>query len=105
MVNLNLKIYLKIYLSFLITFFAFTCSWAQTNQSQQFEQAQILSQRHPDSALIILKKLHAHALNQNNPTEAGISLQQMGQICFNQSHYAQALDFYQHADKLFNQQK
>lgn len=29
----------------------------------------------------------------------------MGQICYNQGHYAQALDFYLHADKLFSQQK
>lgn len=77
---------------------------AQSNNTDPFHQALILSQRHPDSALIILKKFHANALNQNNLTAAGISLQQMGQICFNQGHYAQALDFYQHADKLFNNQ-
>ena len=84
---------------------AYGCACAQTSPNEYFERVQMLSQRHPDSALIILKKLHANALNQNNATAAASSLQQMGQICFNQGHYAQALDFYQHADKLFNQQK
>jgi tetratricopeptide (TPR) repeat protein len=98
---------LKIISWLVITLISIVCqlTYAQTDQDKHFEQVQVLSQRHPDSALIILKKIHANALNQNNPAVAGISLQQMGQICFNQGHYAQALDFYQHADKLFNQQK
>ncbi|XHR95100.1 hypothetical protein ACFJIV_33570 [Mucilaginibacter sp. UC70_90] len=53
--------------------------------------------------LIILKKLHADAVRDNDNLTAGLSLQQMGQICFNQGHYAQALDFYLHADKVFGQ--
>lgn len=77
---------------------------AQGNSTKQIEQALVLSQHHPDSALIVLKKIHADALSSSNLPVAGISLQQMGQICFNQGHYAQALDFYLHADKLFSQQ-
>jgi len=77
---------------------------AQTVQDQQFKRVQALTQHHPDSALSILKIIHAKAVESNNLKVAGISLQQMGQICFNQGHYAQALDFYQHADKLFSQQ-
>lgn len=70
----------------------------------QLEDAHKLSQLHPDSALIVLKKIHAAALNNDDIAIAGLSLQQMGQICYNQGHYAQALDFYLHADKLLSQQ-
>ncbi|WP_158825857.1 tetratricopeptide repeat protein [Mucilaginibacter lacusdianchii] len=66
------------------------------------QQAQALSQLHPDSALKLLKELQAQAGTENKPTAASI-LQLMGQICFNQGHYAQALEFYLHADKLFTQ--
>jgi tetratricopeptide (TPR) repeat protein len=59
-------------------------------------------QKHPDSALIILKKLHAQAVDRNDKQSEGQYLQQMGQICYNQGHYAQALDFYLHADKVFS---
>jgi tetratricopeptide (TPR) repeat protein len=64
-----------------------------------------LSQKHPDSALIILKKLHARAIDNNDKLSEGQCLQQMGQICYNQGHYAQALEFYLHADKLVQQTK
>lgn len=82
-------------------------SFAQKNlpYNNLLQQADEISLRQPDSALIILKKIHASALTDNNISIAGISLQQMGQICYNQGHYAQALDFYLHADKLFSQQK
>nr|WP_249665372.1 tetratricopeptide repeat protein [Mucilaginibacter sp. Bleaf8] len=46
--------------------------------------------------------MHAEAADKNNALAEGQCLQQMGQICFNQGHYAQALDFYLHADKLFD---
>src|SRR5205085_2003347 len=71
-------------------------------QNQQLTGARLLSQTHPDSALIILKKLHAQAIAKNDAAAEGICLQQMGQICYNQGHYAQALDFYLHADKIFS---
>jgi tetratricopeptide (TPR) repeat protein len=105
MVPLYIKLINFSWLVIILVSIAYRCTYAQTDQNKHFEQVQALSQRHPDSALIILKKLHANALNQNNSTVAALSLKQMGQICFNQGHYAQALDFYQHADKLFNQQK
>jgi hypothetical protein len=50
------------------------------------------------------KKDSCEVLESNETITAGISLQQMGQIYFNQGHYAQALDFYLHAEKLFTQQ-
>ncbi|MCQ6959549.1 tetratricopeptide repeat protein [Mucilaginibacter aquariorum] len=71
-------------------------------QNEQLHSIRSLSQKHPDSALIILKKLHAQAVDKNDAVTEGICLQQMGQICYNQGHYAQALDFYLHADKIFS---
>jgi tetratricopeptide (TPR) repeat protein len=78
-----------------------TTAQAQIENNKQFQQLQTLGQQHPDSALILLKKQHAKAVQDNDNQTAGICLQQMGQICFNQGHYAQALDFYLHADKVF----
>ncbi len=57
---------------------------------------------HPDSALIVLKKMQAKAIMNEDAVTEGSCLQQMGQICFNQGHYAQALDFYLRADKIFD---
>lgn len=62
-----------------------------------------LSQRYPDSAFLILKKLHHEALNGNDKKTVGICLQQMGKICYAQGHYAQALDYFQQADKIYRQ--
>ena len=77
---------------------------AQTEKNTQLQQLQSLGQPHPDSALIVLKKAHAKAVQDNDELAAARILQQMGQICFNQGHYAQALDFYLHADKIFAQE-
>jgi tetratricopeptide (TPR) repeat protein len=71
-------------------------------QDEKLLSTRYLSQKHPDSALIILKKLHARAIDNNDKLSEGQCLQQMGQICYNQGHYAQALEFYLHADKLFS---
>jgi tetratricopeptide (TPR) repeat protein len=73
-------------------------------QQDPFDQFRSLTQTRPDSALIVLRKLHANALNKDDVATAGRCLQQMGQICYNQGHYAQALDFYLHADKLLTGQ-
>jgi tetratricopeptide (TPR) repeat protein len=71
-------------------------------EKEQWPLVNSLSQKHPDSALIILKKLHAQAVEKNDARTEGICLQQMGQICYNIGHYAQALDYYLHADKVFS---
>ncbi|MGY4537378.1 tetratricopeptide (TPR) repeat protein [Mucilaginibacter sp. UYNi724] len=78
------------------------CCFNLKAQDKELLSTRSLSQKHPDSALIILKKLHAQAIDKNDPLTEGICLQQMGQICYNQGHYAQALDFYLHADKIFS---
>lgn len=74
-------------------------------QDKQLSYTMAISQNHPDSALIILKKVYVVATEKNDVLTTGICLQQMGMICFNQGHYAQALDFYLHADKIFEASK
>lgn len=56
----------------------------------------------PDSALIILKKDYNKALEKKDEFAEGTALQKMGQLCYNQGHYAQALNFYQRADHIFS---
>ncbi|MFD0751854.1 tetratricopeptide repeat protein [Mucilaginibacter calamicampi] len=73
------------------------------NSKAQLPDVNALSQKHPDSALIILKKIHAKAVDGKDVATEGLCLQKMGQICYTQGHYAQALDFYLHADKVFNE--
>lgn len=83
----------------LICWFNFT-TWAQADRFTALRQ---ISQKHPDTALIILKKLHAQAIAANDYLNEGLCLQQMGQVCYNQGHYSQALEFYLHADKIFGE--
>ncbi|EHQ25048.1 tetratricopeptide repeat protein [Mucilaginibacter paludis] len=71
-------------------------------QQNQLLSIGALSQQHPDSALIILKKMYAQAVDKKDDITEGRCLQQMGQICYNQGHFAQALEFYIHADKIFS---
>jgi tetratricopeptide (TPR) repeat protein len=71
-------------------------------QSPEFTDLPSISQKHPDQALVILKKKHGQAVDNNDAVTAGLCLKQMGQICYNQGHYAQALDFYLHADKVLS---
>ncbi|WP_245856764.1 tetratricopeptide repeat protein [Mucilaginibacter auburnensis] len=67
----------------------------------QLQTVDAVAQKHPDSSLVILKKLQANAAAKNDEVTEGLTLQKMGQICFNQGHYAQSLDFYLHADEIF----
>ncbi|WP_454802172.1 tetratricopeptide repeat protein [Mucilaginibacter phyllosphaerae] len=89
------RIFLQIFISCILCF-------SLKAQDKQLISVRSLSQKHPDSALIILKKIHAEATDKKDGLTEGLCLQQMGQICYNQGHYAQALDFYLHADKVFN---
>ncbi|MBD1363784.1 tetratricopeptide repeat protein [Mucilaginibacter sp. ZT4R22] len=75
------------------------CAHAQTPVLSDLPST---SQKHPDQALVILKKRHGQAVDNNDAVTAGICLKQMGQICYNQGHYAQALEFYLHADKVLS---
>ncbi|WP_374948796.1 tetratricopeptide repeat protein [Mucilaginibacter sp.] len=89
-----------LFLVFVIFLSAYTvCAYSQ---DKQLTDIRSLSQKHPDSALIILKKKYAQAVDSHNDVAEAQCLQQMGRICYNQGHYAQALDFYLHADKVYN---
>jgi len=74
-------------------------------QQRQLASIRPLNQKQPDSALIVLKTMHAQARDKHDTQAEGILLQQMGEICYNQGHYAQALDFYLQADKLFDAER
>jgi cytochrome c-type biogenesis protein CcmH/NrfG len=80
-------------------------SRARSITESKLHQAQALSSSQPDSALMLLRQLHVQAVSKHQPLIAAQSLQQMGQICFKQGHYAQALDFYQHAEQLLEPEK
>jgi tetratricopeptide (TPR) repeat protein len=71
-------------------------------QDKEIAAATLISQQHPDSALIILRKISARAVERKDGLTEGMCMQQMGQICYNQGHYAQALEYYLHADKIFS---
>lgn len=71
-------------------------------QDKEIAAAAQISQQHPDSVLIILRKISARAVERKDGLTEGICMQQMGQICYNQGHYAQALEYYLHADKIFS---
>jgi tetratricopeptide (TPR) repeat protein len=60
-----------------------------------------LSQHNPDSAFLILKRLHHQAAAEYDRKTLGVCLQQMGKICYAQGHYAQSLDYLQQADKVY----
>jgi tetratricopeptide (TPR) repeat protein len=62
-----------------------------------------LSKRYPDSAFLLLKKLHHDALLRNDKRTIGVCLQQMGEICYSQGHYAQSLEYHQQAARIFGQ--
>lgn len=72
-------------------------------QGMDLQKAASLSQTRPDSALLLLRKLYIKAQEKANKPLEGQCLQQMGNICYNQGHYSQALDFYLHADRVFTE--
>ncbi|WP_342646119.1 tetratricopeptide repeat protein [Mucilaginibacter sp. CSA2-8R] len=80
-------------------------SLAQLTEATNLSKAQNLSSYKPDSALMLLKQVHARAVSNHQTLVAAQSLQQMGQVCYEQGHYAQALDFYQHAEQLLESEK
>jgi len=70
---------------------------------KELERTLVLSLRYPDSAFLIIKRLHQIALGTNDKKTIGVCLQQMGKISYAQGHYAQALDYHLHAEKIFRQ--
>ena len=74
-----------------------------TAQNKGSESINLLLQQRPDSALSVLRKKYNIALEKNDRVNEGLSLQQMGSVCYNQGHYSQAMDFYLHADSIFSE--
>jgi len=77
--------------------------YASPAPARQLSYTLLLSQRNPDSAFLILKRLHHDALLGNDTRTIGECLQQMGKICYAQGHYAQSLDYHLQAGKIFTQ--
>ncbi len=79
--------------------------------SQTFKKEEEIQQSNftlqPDATFRLLKEKYTKANEQKDAVQAGIYLQQMGQICYHFGHYPQALDFHLQAGKLFkaNQKK
>lgn len=92
---------------FIFTAFVFLLSFATAYSAEVPELALKntieLSNRSPDSAFLILKRLYHEALNRNDKKTIGICLKQMGEICYAQGHLAQSLDYHQQAYKIFIQ--
>lgn len=86
---------------FLTTIFIFHSFFSHA-QPKGIEQLRLLSMRHPDSAMVLLKKEYNEALNNNKKEQEGVCLQQMGWICYSQGHYKLALEYYLDADKILS---
>lgn len=78
---------------------------AQTSNDLLLRNTRQLSRQYPDSAFLLLRKLLAAAEEGKDVLTTGACLLQMGQICFNEGHYAQSLDFYQKAEKIFRNEQ
>lgn len=72
-------------------------------QAPAFKEIRLLSQNYPDSAIILVKKSYAKAVNEHNFLVQGNCLQAIGWLCVNQGHYAQAQDYYFQADRIYAQ--
>ncbi|QNK64223.1 tetratricopeptide repeat protein [Pedobacter sp. PAMC26386] len=103
MIAVNSNFNLKTGFLLLICLFQLVNASARESPEQELKHTLELSNRFPDSAFILLKKLHHHALAANDKKTIGMCLQQMGKICYAQGHYAQSLDYHQQADKIFRQ--
>ena len=76
---------------------------AATDPEVSLQYTLALSKQYPDSAFLVLKKLYHDAQAKNDKKTIGICLQQMGEICSTQGHFAQSLDYYQQAYKIYSQ--
>lgn len=87
----------------LILSFQFCC-WLQLQaQNKLSEVLNTQLMQRPDAALAVLRKKYNVAVNKHDRVAEGLSLQQMGKVCYNQGHYSQAMEFYLHADGIFTE--
>jgi tetratricopeptide (TPR) repeat protein len=103
MIAFNSELYFKTSFLLFICLFCFGKAQAQGVPEHELKKTLELSHRFPDSAFMLLKKMHHKALIDNDKKTIGMCLQQMGKICYAQGHYAQSLEYYQQAYKLFRQ--
>ncbi|WP_158559238.1 tetratricopeptide repeat protein [Deminuibacter soli] len=74
---------------------------AQPALNESINKATAISTRQPDTAFLLLRNVYTTALEKKQPREAGIAMQQMGNICYTQGHYGQSLDCHLKAADLF----
>ncbi|WET68251.1 tetratricopeptide repeat protein [Sphingobacterium sp.] len=74
-----------------------------TAQVESFKDIRGLSQNHPDSAIMLVKKRYAKAVTDKDLLLQANCLQAIGWLCVNQGHYGQAQDYYFQADRLYTQ--
>ncbi|NBA77080.1 tetratricopeptide repeat protein [Emticicia sp. ODNR4P] len=60
---------------------------------------------HPDTKLLKLKAQYNSAVEKQQMLDAGLYLQQMGQLCFHFGHYPQALELHLQANKVLKSQQ
>jgi len=97
------KIYGKFILAVLLLISPLCRTFAAADPAKELQHTLELSKSYPDSAFLMLKKIYHDAVVSNHKQTIGICLKQMGEICFSQGHFAQALEYHQQANKLFNQ--
>jgi tetratricopeptide (TPR) repeat protein len=103
MIVVRKEFYLKFLPAVLLLILPLCGSYAAGDPQKQLMNTLELSKSYPDSAFLILKKLFHDALLENNKRNSGICLKQMGEICYSQGHYAQALEYHQQANRIFGQ--
>lgn len=87
-----------------LLFFIQLFSWHPvTAQVKSFKDIRALSQNHPDSAIMLVKKRYAKAVSDKDLVLQGNCLQAIGWLCVNQGHYGQAQDYYFQADRIYTQ--
>jgi len=76
----------------LLVFFSMQLCLCRLSYAQvtSFKDIRLLSQNHPDSAIMLVKKRYAKAVA-------------IGWLCVNQGHYGQAQDYYFQADRIYTQ--
>jgi tetratricopeptide (TPR) repeat protein len=97
------KIYGKFLFAVLLLLLPVCGTFAAADPDKELIHTLVLSKIYPDSAFLILKKLYHDALRDNHKKSTGICLKQMGEICYSQGHYAQAMEYHQQANKIFSQ--
>ncbi len=90
--------------SFLLIILFLPNLFSQSLKQEENENIGLFS-HNPDATFRLLKEKYNKANEQKNVVQAGIYLQQMGQICYHFGHYPQALDFHLQANKIFKANK